>query len=489
MRRIVITLALLFVAHSAIRAMTAADLEPLRVSDNKRFLVKRDGTPFFWLGDTAWTLIEKSTRERTANQPEVERYFIDRAAKGFTVIQTSLLFGVRANAYDQHPFVDSDFTKPRIVPGAGNDYWDMADDIIEMAEKHKLYLALLPAWSNSLADDSPVVLNPKVAYAYGHFLGRRYRSKSHIIWVLGGDPGRPNKNVDNPLKLAMTRAMVEGIADGVNDVDKQDGLADYTTTLMSYHPPGRGRSSALYLHKEEWLDFNMIQTASRLAITNYVFVKRDYEMMPAKPVLDSEVAYEYSISLNRQEPQDQRITPWHVRKAAYWAMFAGAFGHTYGHRSFIQWVRDGEKLNNGGDVPWFKSLDAPGAIQMRYLRNLLESHPFLNRVPKQELITEGQHDGLNHAQATGDADGSYAFVYLPTGLPLTVNLEKLSGKQVVAHWFDPRQGTTKKIGKFSSTGAKRFVPPSNGDGNDWVLMLDDASKNYPVGASRSPNPR
>jgi hypothetical protein len=28
----------------------------LRVSDNKRYLVKEDGTPFFWLGDTAWEL-------------------------------------------------------------------------------------------------------------------------------------------------------------------------------------------------------------------------------------------------------------------------------------------------------------------------------------------------------------------------------------------------------------------------------------------------
>ena len=29
-------------------------LQPLSVSDNGRFLVKENGEPFFWLGDTGW---------------------------------------------------------------------------------------------------------------------------------------------------------------------------------------------------------------------------------------------------------------------------------------------------------------------------------------------------------------------------------------------------------------------------------------------------
>jgi len=32
------------------------------------------------------------------------------------------------------------------------------------------------------------------------------------------------------------RAMAEGVADGVNGIDRQDTKADYSTTLMSYHP-------------------------------------------------------------------------------------------------------------------------------------------------------------------------------------------------------------------------------------------------------------
>src|SRR4051794_27727448 len=57
----------------------------LRVSDNHRFLVHADGTPFFYLGDTAWELFHRLTLA------DSERYLENRRAKGFTVIQTVAL--------------------------------------------------------------------------------------------------------------------------------------------------------------------------------------------------------------------------------------------------------------------------------------------------------------------------------------------------------------------------------------------------------------
>ena len=40
----------------------------LKISDNRRFLPHTDGTPFFYLGDTAWELLHRCTLE------ESERY-------------------------------------------------------------------------------------------------------------------------------------------------------------------------------------------------------------------------------------------------------------------------------------------------------------------------------------------------------------------------------------------------------------------------------
>ena len=51
---------------------------PITVSPNGRFLQYEDGTPFFWLGDTAWLLFQKLDRAETV------RYLDDRRRKGET---------------------------------------------------------------------------------------------------------------------------------------------------------------------------------------------------------------------------------------------------------------------------------------------------------------------------------------------------------------------------------------------------------------------
>jgi hypothetical protein len=461
-----------------------ARLPWLRVSDNGRFLVTRDGRPFFWLGDTAWKLFQRTTRDSTDLQPGVGRYLARRAAQGFTVIQATLVWDVGPNAYGHEPFVDGDFARPRVAPGPGNDYWDYADYLVDEAERRGLYLAALPVWLNSVGDDYSLVRDPGAAYRYGQFLGRRYGHRSHIVWVLGGDAHDAGRGIDVPSRLRLTRDLAEGIADAVNGVDRHDGRADYATTLMTFHPRGGGHSSSDSLHAEPWLDFNMIQTTTSFRFANYESVRRDYAKVPVKPTLESEVAYEHSLSLNAREAQNgRRIVPWEVRRAAYWGVFAGGFGHTYGHRSFIQWTRRGENTGRGGDVPWYAVLDAPGARQMAHLRALLESRPFLSRVPDQSVVAE--YAGEYAAVATRDSAGSYALVYLPAGAPVTVRLDKItapngSPARVRASWFDPRGGAYRAAGEMPASGTHRFTPPTQGADQDWVLVLDDARRGYPT---------
>lgn len=458
----------------------AGNLPALHVSNNGRFLVTEDGKPFFWLGDTAWAVIQKYAREKTQKQPSVLEYFRSRAQKRFNVIQCRLASDAETtDAYGHEAFVGKHFDQPKIVEGRDNDYWDTTDWFIAQAKAHGLYLALLPTWFNSVPNDDSMIQNPAVAYRYGHFIGTRYRAEPHIVWVLGGDPDRrSDRDVDYPPRLAATRALAEGIADGKNGVNQFDGKADYSTTLMTYHPRGGGQSSSRLLHNEEWLDFNMIQTTSHLVFTNYKTVSNDYAKQPAKPTLDAEVAYEYSVDLSRQKELNKRIQPWHVRKAAYWSVFAGGFGFTYGHRSYILWVRAGESLKYGADIPWFESLDAPGAFDMTHLRDLMESRPFLTRMPDQTIVADAPSDRLDYVAATRSNDGSYAMLYFPTGKPVTVRMDKVSGDKVRAWWFDPREGKAMEIGTFATSGTRKFIPPSSGQDNDWVLVLDDAARGF-----------
>ena len=99
----------------------------------------------------------------------------------------------------------------------------------------------------------------------------------------------------------------------------------------------------------------------------------------------------------------------------------------------------------------------------------------LDRVPDQSIITDalGANDRI---QATRGKD--YIFIYSTEGKPITVNMGKISGNQVTARWYNPKNGDNKLIGKFPNKGQQSFTPASSGYGQDWVLILDDASKNY-----------
>jgi hypothetical protein len=130
---------------------------------------------------------------------------------------------------------------------------------------------------------------------------------------------------------------------------------------------------------------------------------------------------------------------------------------------------------NGPHHPWYVAIDLPGAGQLRYLRQLIESRPMLERIPDQSLIADAL--GVNdHIQATRGDD--YAFIYTAQGKKFTVNTNKISGSELIAYWYNPKNGEIKEAGRFSKKTHQEFIAPSAGYGHDWVLILDDASKNF-----------
>jgi hypothetical protein len=67
---------------------------------------------------------------------------------------------------------------------------------------------------------------------------------------------------------------------------------------------------------------------------------------------------------------------------------------------------------------------------------------------------------------------------LTLGNPVTIDLAKLNGRSVRAHWYDPRTGSLQSIGEFPRTGSRQFKPPTQGPAADWVLVLDDGAKGF-----------
>jgi hypothetical protein len=444
----------------------------LRISDNHRFLVHDDGRPFFYLGDTAWELFHRLNRE------EVDRYLQNRAAKGFTVIQAVALAELDglndANAYGHRPLIDNDPARPWVIEGPQNDYWDHVDFIIDRANQLGLTIALLPSWGDKWHKAwgvGPVVFTVENARQYGEWIGRRYRDRG-VIWVMGGD-----RWFESDAQKAVLTAMAEGVRAG-------DGGGH----LMTFHPSG-GRGSSEWFQDAPWLDFNMRQNGHSPEYANFDRTLEDYRRTPVKPVIDGEPLYEdHPLSFKQGEYGHSVAAD--VRRPLYWDLFNGAFGHTYGHHSVWQMYQPGKQPVNDPLMFWSEALDQPGAAQMQYGRRLIESRPFLMRIPDPSLVvaqapqTAWPGAGRYRFAATRDESGAYAMVYVPAGRRFKVRLDALSGSTLRAWWFNPRDGTAELIGEMPKTAEREFTPPQLGESLDWVLVLDDAAKGFPPPGTR-----
>lgn len=437
----------------------AASAQTLRVSEDHRHLVQADGTPFFYLGDTAWELFHRLDRE------EASLYLENRAAKGFTVIQAVVLAQLNGlsdpNPNGAVPLIDKDPAKPNPA------YFEHVDFIVDKAESLGLFVGMLPTWGCywSMNDPEKVIFNPQNARQFGQFLGQRYKDKP-IIWILGGD-----HNIHRPEEEEIIEAMAQGL-----------GAGDGGSHLITFHPRGPGLSSDM-LHEAPWLDFNMSQSSHGAHDhDNGLFVDRDYALDPPKPTLDGEPRYElipvgfYFNGANRLDLFDD----YDVRQAAYWAMLAGACGHTYGHSSIWQMYAPGRAPIIGAAIPWHKALDHPGSFQMGIMRKLFESRPWQKLVPNQGIILDGPRHGGAKIRAAVARDNSFAFIYSPRGERFTIDKSWLKTDKSREIWFDPRYGIATVAHAPDTLGIQTYTPPTSGRGCDWVFIIEDAHKNFPV---------
>jgi hypothetical protein len=438
------------------------------VSPNQRFLQYENGVPFFWLGDTGWLMLQRLDRDET------ERYLENRRRKGYTVIQAMVMHsGADRNAYGASALVERDPARPAVTPGhsltaAGEyDYWDHVDWALDRAASKGLYVAMVPAWG-SLVKRGQV--NETNVAAYARVLAARFRNRPNVFWMNGGDlQGDIKPEVWQTLGRTLKAA----------DPDH----------LVTFHPFGRTQSST-WFHAEPWLDFNMFQSGHKRydqdaespgakGEDNWRYVFEDFAKQPPKPTLDAEPSYE-GIPQGLHDPKEPRWKDGDARRYAYWSVFAGAFGHTYGADGVMQMRKPvGGNSPSGGAISWYDAIDHPGAGQMQHLKNLMLSRPFFERVSDDGIVVAGS--GPRYERVTATRGQSYAFVYSFLGRPFQVRLGAISGKQMQAWWYNPRDGTAASLGVLPNQGAKEFSPPgAPAPGNDWVLVLDDAAQRYPA---------
>ena len=471
-------------------------LSRLKVSQtNPHLLETVKGKPVFLNNYTAWVLIENGTKE------DIAEFMHQCKEYNFNMV-SCVIFNDNYNGsskYNLPAFAldasgNPDPLTPVVTPGKDintpgqYDYWDHVEYVIKQATLNGMYITLHPTWGywvsgkySGPSKGDKIIFNVNNAYQYGFWLGQRFGKASNLVWMLGGDRSAVYGKHDF---RDVWRAMAEGLADGTNGENNQNGHADYSDMLISFHPRKWASNSSEWFHNDEWLTFNSIQDTP---YDQTISLPNDYNLKPVKPTWLFEGRYEGATS------------PWAIRYQAYQTVFAGGFGCTYG--------------SDNCQFPdnWRELVDLPGSLQMAYLysvsRKIWTDRQYFNRTPDQSLIvgdtgdtkgdgmTVGDGDGGSNAKQKGEAtsdkltairdnDGKWAMVYSANGRDFTLDLSKLSSGKKSAFWFNPRTGVwTKEDQSFerqtpflkglkTGVGKHLFNPPGTpGPNNDWVLIL------------------
>ena len=442
---------------AGVRSGPSAPVFPLKVSADKRYLVDQRHVPFLIAGDSPQGLMGR------LSELEADFYFANREAHGFN---TAGWIDVTCGGHDYPDNVNA--TTPDGVPPfsgfvrGGTDYrhYDLGrpnekyfvrlDHIVQIAARHHQAVFLNPMETIGWL---PVLRNNglQAAYAYGQYLGRRYKRFDNVLWLNGNDFNNWRNSTDD--------ALVQAVAKGIRSVDP-DQLQTVELnvfTSSSFDDP-------------TWIpliDLNSTYTYS----PTYMQMLHSYNQKPVAPAYLVEGHYDLE---DVGRPSDFG-KPAVLRRQEYWTILTGGAGQFYGN-SYTWSFKAG----------WRNHLDTPGAAQLQLWKQ------FFTALPWQELVPDRDHSILtagfgvygtfetrvsqsDYATAAATPDGKLVVVYMPTARTVTVNM-RAARRSVRARWFDPSIGGYQAIpgSPFRKSNSHQFTPPGrNHDGDsDWVLLLD-----------------
>lgn len=437
----------------------------LKVSKDNRYLQFENGDPFFWLANTLWLLPQRADRDEV-------KFALEECRKHeYNVVQIQVLNDVPStNIYGQMSNTDGWNFASASQKGVYG-YWDHMDYIVHEAERQGIYVAMVCIWSTPVKQGK---ISKEDAVSYGTFLANRYKDCPNIIWVIGGDI-EGNRKTDIWNTLATT----------IKSIDKNH--------LMTFHPRGR-RTSSEWFSTAPWIDFHMFQSGHRrygqnfseetspippgTEEDNWQYVEKTWAQNPMKPVLDAEPAYE-DIPQGLHNPAEPHWTDSDVRRYAYWSVFAGSCGHTYGHNAMMQFLKPGYPSSYGdaGDVKsWYQAMKDPGFAQMKHLKNLMMKFPYYDRVPDQSVLTGTMGKKYNRLVATRGKD--YLLVYNFTGRRMDIDFRKISGNTKKIFWMDAASGNLIYLGEAANKIQPVNIRHETPGIHDGVLIAFDAEKTY-----------
>jgi hypothetical protein len=457
---------------------------PLKLSENKRYLVDQKGVPFLIIADSPQGLIGRLTEK------QAESYFADREKHGFNTLGW-MDVACAGPDYPQNLYATTpEGIRPfsAFLPG-GSDYtyYDLSkpneayfvrlDHLLNLATAHHLAVFLDPietiGWLPTLRRNGL-----EAAYRYGQFLGRRYKGYANLMWISGNDFKTWPAGQDG----ALIAAAKEGIRPFVEAwrTRNDDALVQAVAKGIRSEAPEQLQTIELEPQTSSSFDDPAWRSMADLNSTysyspTFIQMLHSYNQSPVAPTYLAEGHYEFE---NIGDPADMG-TAAVLRKQAYWTLLSGGAGQFYGNK--YSWsFKDG----------WQENIDTAGVEQIGYWREFFLSLPWQDLIPDQNraILSAGAGSTCDlkthvsqcdYALAAMSADRSVVVIYLPTVRAISVNIAALNGA-ARATWFDPSNGEVHEVSSrtFRNSGTEEFTPPGHnhsGDG-DWVLLLRAVGK-------------
>src|SRR5262245_5446574 len=299
---------------------------PLKASANNRYLVDQNDVPFLMVGDSPQALIGN------LSPMEAKSFIENRRRYGINALWVNLLCndGTGCNADGTTFDGIAPFTTANDLSTPNPAYFDRAEAVINLAAVNGMVVILDPietiGWLRTLRANGI-----DKAFAYGQYLGNRYKNFPNIIWMHGND--------FQSWKNATDAALVQAVARGIRSADSNH----IHTVELNFLTSGS-------LQDQLWAPLIELNAAYTYFPT-YAQVLTEFNRSNFKPVFMVEANYEFE-----HNPNTDGGSTANQRRQEYWTMLSGATGQLYG--SAHTW-----QLHKG----WESKLDTPGVIQLSYM--------------------------------------------------------------------------------------------------------------------------
>jgi hypothetical protein len=425
----------------------------IRASDGfPRHFQRQDGTPFWFLGDTAWALFTDNAQEKH-DRADALAYIDARASQGFNVMHSMLLS--EAGWGNQGGLPWHDLSAERMNPA----YWQEVDLRVAHANERGIVCGLALAWGDKRKQE-PFAWRRfpdlEARKRYARYVAARY-SAYNVYFIVSGEwhgEVRTRPSTDD----AVRQEFVE-IGDALAAADPHD-------RMIAIHPM-TAEGSVREFNSAGWMSFGDYQQNYR-DLHGRVLQSLQHD----KPVVNAEYGYFLRDQSGDGVPDKDNSTSLAAMRNATWdIVMAGGyvvtgFGTTYfgGNRDPGLFDLTAEK-----NKPWEE--------QIGYVKRLFADMEWWKLAPHDELLTcetprgsEGREFSRVVPPATTYwclAEPEKQYLVYFRGLTAPLHLSLAGGRRLQATLLNPRTGEQSKVAP--SSGEEYIIRPN--DDHDWVVLL------------------